>query len=77
MIPPYRDSFKNFANVLHLTLIEKSYVLNRKSIEKGLPTARHPLKIHFPKSKSIENPIRHSETFIQILLPKMESYCNS
>ena len=49
----YRDAFKDFANVLHLTLIEKSYVLNRKSIEKGLPTVRHPLKIHFPKSKSI------------------------
>ena len=61
---------------LHFTLIEKAYVLNRKSIEKGLPTVRHPLKFHFPKSKSIENHIPHSETFIQMLLPKIEYNCN-
>ena len=52
-----RASYKDFANVSHQTLIANSYVLNRKSIEKGLPTVRHPLKLHFPKSKSIENPM--------------------
>jgi hypothetical protein len=38
-------------------LTENSNVLKRKSIEKGLPRAGHPLKMDFLKRKSIENAI--------------------
>ena len=50
-----RASVRDFANVLHRILIENFIFLKKKSIEKGLPTVGHPLKMDFLKRVSIEN----------------------